>query len=249
MTKTEEDRHFSGNTNKEGIYPLLRENPTLQSHQLAELSGINLSSCTKHRRYYFEDLDFFSKTDISWIFQFKEMCQMVMEDKMDKIDQGKKEIEKKQKRLEEKLKKFEILKTETLKTESPIEKMLYLASIDFEKLEASLIPQFKVPNTNYRVDFQHRHIHKLLIECDGKNYHDNFDKTRNTPKQNADYQRRREIEEQGYIIVNYTGSHIYNNAAEVLKLIEEKADKIYDPAYKRKHLGVSRFPQGEMVDD
>lgn len=249
ITKLEEamieKRYFTGNTMvKEKIYRALKEDPTLQRWQLEELTGSDPHICGKWRITYFEELGFFSNIDYAWILQFKKAFDLIISDKMNHLDEKEKGIKIKESNFNERIKNFELLNTEVLKTESPIEKILYIASIDFETLESPLNPQFEVPNTDYRVDFQHKTINKLLIECDGKNYHNNFNKTRDTPKQNYDYKRRREIEDQGYIIENYTGSHIYNNSADVLKLIEKKADEIYDPAFRSRNLSNSRFPQG-----
>ena len=88
------------------------------------------------------------------------------------------------------------------RTESPIEAILV------NKLKANNI-EFETQKNigKYRVDIL---IGNLVIECDGKEFH-----------QNDSPDRDRFLRSQGYIVKHYTGSEIYNNCFGVLKDIKQ----------------------------
>lgn len=87
-------------------------------------------------------------------------------------------------------KKFQALKAQC---ESPIEeKMLsFLIAFDFE-------PELQVNIGPYRVDFLLKNI--IIIECDGKDYHNDLVRERNRD----DY-----LKDAGYTVVHFTGAEIY----------------------------------------
>lgn len=77
--------------------------------------------------------------------------------------------------------------------------------------------------TNYRVDFlipvydnRFRHGKQFVIECDGHEFHEK------TKKQVArDNKRKRDLTAAGYIILNFSGSEIFNNSHGCVHEIEE----------------------------
>jgi very-short-patch-repair endonuclease len=86
---------------------------------------------------------------------------------------------------------------------------------------------------NYRVDFlilsryrgDHQNIKRLIIECDGHEYHE-----RTREQAARDKQRSNELQYHGFKVFRYTGSQIYNNArgcaADVKKHIERPSAEI-----------------------
>jgi very-short-patch-repair endonuclease len=87
-----------------------------------------------------------------------------------------------------------------------------------------LTPQYEIGN--YRVDFLLRYFFgspqydvKIVIECDGHDYHDR------TPEQaTRDKRRDRELVSMGYIVLRYTGSEI--NLTQHFKDFERIVDQI-----------------------
>lgn len=105
--------------------------------------------------------------------------------------------------------------------ESPIERMLgvglYNAQAYWESLADSrglnIYPQMDIVcgKKTYRADFQISAIvggkeKILVVECDGHEFHE---KTREQAVR--DRQRERDLIKEGYIVVRFTGSEIYNN--------------------------------------
>jgi very-short-patch-repair endonuclease len=74
----------------------------------------------------------------------------------------------------------------------------------------SIIPQFFIPDTPYRVDFviKNQKNQKIIciIECDGHEFHE---KTKEQARK--DKKRDRDITKKGYTILHFTGSEIVNN--------------------------------------
>ena len=60
---------------------------------------------------------------------------------------------------------------------------------------------------------------KIAIECDGKKFHNNFDKERSTEKTNKDYARNTYLQIRGWRIVRFTGSQIVKNPIECVRTI------------------------------
>lgn len=88
---------------------------------------------------------------------------------------------------------------DTLPATSPIEIEFHVA---WRKLHSSieLVPQYRIGR--FRVDFAHPET-MTAIELDGhEHHHTRRDRTK-------DYQRQRDIEEQGWRFVRFTGTEIY----------------------------------------
>ncbi len=95
---------------------------------------------------------------------------------------------------------------------SPIEKAFWSTGyFELSKL-GELIPQLEV--YGYRLDFALiRSGVKIAIELDGHDYH-------KTKKQRqADYQRERTLQLQGWHIIRFTGSDIYRDTQECIKQV------------------------------
>jgi very-short-patch-repair endonuclease len=105
--------------------------------------------------------------------------------------------------------------------ESPIEQLLYLGMYKhFEPImhvigiNYMILPQFpiKLANKNYRADFMVRVqnsngiIKEYLIECDGHDYHE-----RTKEQAKKDKAKDRDLQKEGYIVLRFTGSEIYEN--------------------------------------
>lgn len=138
---------------------------------------------------------------------------------------------------------FSQLKESLIDCESPIEQML---SIELENLHLENSMYFN-PNleivgyenqreiecgeNKYRVDFLipvifYKNIYKCyIVECDGYEFHQ---KTKEQVEN--DYIRQRNIEMEGYRIIKFTGSEIYNDAyscaLQVLKYIQNDFKRI-----------------------
>ncbi len=108
------------------------------------------------------------------------------------------------------------------KTESPIEEMLYE---EMEKIKQSdllkkgiiyfdVIPQarVKINGNNYRLDFlvdaccENSGRILLVVECDGHEFHE-----RTKAQVKNDNKRQRNLQSNGYIVVRFSGSEIYED--------------------------------------
>lgn len=117
---------------------------------------------------------------------------------------------------------------------TPIEQILYIAFCIYEfyceeDFQASLYPQFicECGDTKYIVDFLIESVcidkceivfkKPIVIECDGFEYHSNKKQMEN------DYARENALKSNGYDIMRFTGSQIYNNpfgcVKEIIKYI------------------------------
>lgn len=125
--------------------------------------------------------------------------------------------------------------------ESPIEQILSMEIVDLIKQYASSDVIDIVSNNNqeyikcddktYRVDYlleiaflfngEYKELIKLVVECDGHDFHE---KTKEQVM--SDNQRNRDIENQGYYILHFSGSELYHNSAkcrrEINKFIKRK---------------------------
>lgn len=103
--------------------------------------------------------------------------------------------------------------------ESPIEQLMSLFLHHFKELyernyHISIIPQKKIGK--YRVDFlvnaytreeEPKLIKQVVVECDGHSFHE---KTKEQARH--DKERDRYLQAQGYTVLRYTGSEIFQNA-------------------------------------
>lgn len=93
--------------------------------------------------------------------------------------------------------------------------------IDFNEKynnDVTIYPQSRIDGTPYIVDFEviGNSEAKLLIECDGHDYH-------STKEQIAcDHKRQREIENLGYTFLRFSGSEIYNDPEGCVEEIYKK---------------------------
>lgn len=72
----------------------------------------------------------------------------------------------------------------------------------------------------YRVDFYFAKA-KLVVECDGKEYHSDF------IQQEKDIKREFEIMKKGYIVLRFKGSEIYQDVIGCVDKIEELLSEWY----------------------
>lgn len=129
--------------------------------------------------------------------------------------------------------------------ESPIEQLmainLHLIENKFGNLLCNievlgLTPQtiIKVDNKNYRVDFlmeiafkynqEYEDLISIVIECDGYDFHQ---KTKEQVQK--DYERDRLLQMEGYYVLRFSGSEIYNDLA---KCNHKITSFIYNKYYK-----------------
>jgi very-short-patch-repair endonuclease len=122
--------------------------------------------------------------------------------------------------------------------DSPIEQLMYLA---LNKQMDKILPYYtstfvlntqhviKLKEKTYRADFLIATIYKgktyeFVIECDGHDFHE---KTKEQAKK--DKKRDRDLTQEGYIVIRFTGSEIYENpticAREVTNIILSHFDK------------------------
>lgn len=96
--------------------------------------------------------------------------------------------------------------------ESPIEKQLYDA---FPKwLRFMCKPQYEL--LGYRVDFAIL-PYKIIVECDGEQWHkERFEE---------DSERDRNLILEGWTVIRFTGSHIFNNANECVDYLVKLCNK------------------------
>lgn len=101
------------------------------------------------------------------------------------------------------------------KINSFIECNLYMAFCR-TTTEYELIPQYKV--LNYKADFLVKNTN-LIIECDG------YDQHKTKEQMTEDCKRQRDIENEGYFVIRFTGSEINKSpescVAEILKRLEK----------------------------
>lgn len=102
---------------------------------------------------------------------------------------------------------------------SPIEHAFAEA---WRKAHPDIELQRQYPIGRYRVDFAYPETH-LIIELDGHQFH-------STRKhRNRDYQRQRELEEQGWAFIRFTGSEVVNDVVfcveAVWKRIQERMER------------------------
>lgn len=57
--------------------------------------------------------------------------------------------------------------------------------------------------------------HPLIIECDGYDYHSSKDQMQH------DYKRENDLKLLGYNVIRFTGSQIYSNPEECIRIIEQ----------------------------
>lgn len=129
--------------------------------------------------------------------------------------------------------------------ESPIEQLMainlcliekkfcgFLNNIDFIGLEPQV--NISVDNKNYRIDFlieiafkyneKHEDLISIVIECDGYDFHQ---KTKEQVEK--DYEKERLLQMNGYYVLRFSGSEIYNNLFNCRQII---IDFIYSKYYQ-----------------
>jgi very-short-patch-repair endonuclease len=91
---------------------------------------------------------------------------------------------------------------------SPIERMFW----DEWKQAGndSLVPQYEIPDTRYRVDFAVPDA-KIAVELDGYEYHNDKDTF------TKDRKRQRDLEMRGWRFIRFSGSEVYRNAAQCVQ--------------------------------
>lgn len=118
--------------------------------------------------------------------------------------------------------------------ESPIEQLL---AIDINRLHITEIRlynpfinvidvlnqvEIKANNKNYRVDFmigteykirERTHFVTFVIECDGFKYHSS------QASMQADYERTRDLQLEGYYVIKFTGGEIFKSSYKCAKFI------------------------------
>ena len=94
--------------------------------------------------------------------------------------------------------------------ESPIERMLYYAMLDY-----GLLPTLQYEIGKYRVDFAFLE-EKLIVEADGKAYHSS------KRAKYRDARRERCLKVRGWKIMRFTGSQIWNDAKGCAKLVRKE---------------------------
>lgn len=108
---------------------------------------------------------------------------------------------------------LECLDYGTYYCESPIE-LLYYYCFEYvnKEIESNLHlmaqKEIKANNKKYRVDFViwgGKENYKYIIECDGYQYHSS------SKQMGIDNQRQRDLENEGYTIIRFSGSEIYND--------------------------------------
>ncbi|MEI5877116.1 MULTISPECIES: DUF559 domain-containing protein [Bacillus cereus group] len=97
---------------------------------------------------------------------------------------------------------------EYIKTESPIERVMYklLSNNGFH-------PRAQVPCGKYRIDLVV--LGRIAIECDGKQWH-------SSPQQRA-HDRKKDVflRQNGYIVLRFSGRDIYRRQKYILKKIQD----------------------------
>lgn len=126
--------------------------------------------------------------------------------------------------------------------ESPIEQLMalelddveyyFIASDTIEIIGNSCQVDIKCDDKKYRVDFlmeivfkyngKYKNILKLIIECDGHDFHE---KTKEQVIK--DNKRDRDLKNEGYEILHFSGSEIYNNTFNISKDIKKFIIKKY----------------------
>ena len=110
--------------------------------------------------------------------------------------------------------------------DSPIEQLFYQCFMfvcEVENIPLSLIPQYhiEINDKMYIADFSVYTAKpikaKFLIECDGHEYHSSKQQIAH------DNQRQRDLENEGYIIIRFSGSEIYK---DVVKCVYEALKRI-----------------------
>ena len=128
--------------------------------------------------------------------------------------------------------------------ESPIEQMMALTLFDCrDRIENTFVDkiywlstskqeEIKIKKKKYRVDFLIHFVFKskknigelnLIIECDGHNFHE---KTKEQVAKGNE--RDRELQKEGYDILHFSGSEIYNHLFKCEKEIIEYVKAKYD---------------------
>jgi len=88
-----------------------------------------------------------------------------------------------------------------IKNESPLEEKFYKKSLEHE---LKLLRQYQVGK--YKLDFVYlENDLKVAIEIDGSKFH------RTTEQLNNDYKRERFLLLQGYTVIRFTGSEVFNH--------------------------------------
>ena len=120
--------------------------------------------------------------------------------------------------------------------ESPMEQLMAMAldDVDYYFIASNTIEiignshqvDIKCDSKNYRVDFlmeiafkynnHYLKLLKLIIECDGHEFHE---KTKEQVIK--DNQRDRDLKNEGYEILHFSGSEIYNNSYDISKDIKK----------------------------
>lgn len=126
--------------------------------------------------------------------------------------------------------------------ESPIEQLMalelddveyyFIASDTIEIIGNNRQVDIKCDNKKYRVDFlieiafkyngEYKNILKLIIECDGHDFHE---KTKQQVIK--DNKRDRDLQNEGYEILHFSGSEVYNNIFYISKDIKKYIIKKY----------------------
>jgi len=93
------------------------------------------------------------------------------------------------------------IRKRTIKNESPLEEKFYKKAIENN---LNLLRQY--PVGKYRLDFGYiENDLKIAIEIDGSKFH------RTTEQLNNDYKRERFLLLQGFTVVRFTGSEVFNH--------------------------------------
>ena len=132
--------------------------------------------------------------------------------------------------------KYSDMDTTILKTESPIERLLFISlkhllKMEYDELMHSVIPQLVTKDDKYRVDFYvqiaepyHEVSADILVEVDGHEFHEK------TKEQAAkDKKRDRNLTNEFGRVVTFTGSEVYANpnacAEEVITILRKNLIK------------------------
>jgi very-short-patch-repair endonuclease len=105
-------------------------------------------------------------------------------------------------------------------------------------LDVGLKPLCQFQFEFYRADFAFPQ-EKIIVEADGKQWH-------STPKQKrSDKRRQRWLEKDGWKVLRFTGSEIFNNASECAEIIKREvlkheASKHSTSFHKRRNRTVRR---------
>ena len=192
----------------------LIDNPNQSKKELWEkFPEVHKSVITSSRNMFLKTLSIIKGKDLTLLYNFLDLFDIFLgerfKSKLSELDN----LEFKLNHSMEEMKEFH---SNIEKCESAAEQIFY--SENFFHKGLSILPQVKIGI--YRVDFQVETC-KIIIEIDGKNYHNNFNKDISTSRTNKDYERQLYLQQIGYHIIRFTGSQIYNNVHKCIKTLKE----------------------------